>query len=155
MSEDKNQTSKDSSESFFTVLLKFIKEYRKISFRSVEEYGLTPSEIDVLMFLLNNAPQLDTAKDISQYKGISKALVCRSVDSLSKRGLISSEVDKYDRRIVHLALSDAASEIVQRLKMSKELFSSRVTEGINEEDMKIFIKAVNTMVDNINRFKDE
>lgn len=147
--------AKNSSESFFNALSKFIKEYRKISFKALDEYELTPSEIDVLMFLLNNAPELDTAKDISQYKGISKALVCRSVDSLSKKGLLSSVVDKSDRRIVHLALSDDASEIVYKLKKSKEIFGDMVMEGVNEEDIKIFMRVINTMLDNVSRFKDE
>lgn len=154
MLQDKNEITKDNSESLFIILSKFIKEYRKITFKSIEGYGLTPSEIDILMFLFNNAP-LDTAKDISKYKGISKGLVCRSVESLNKRGLISTVVDKKDRRIIHLVLNDNAWEIVDKLKISKDTFINRILEGIEEEDVQIFIKTINSMVDNINRFKDE
>lgn len=150
LSEDEVQMTTDSNESFFLVLSKFIREYRKISFKSIEGYGLTPSEIDVLMFLFNNAP-LDTAKDISKYKGISKALVCRSVDSLSKKGLISTVVDKNDRRIIHLTLSDSSSKIVDKLKMSKDIFANNIIEGIKDEDMKIFIKVIDIMLANVNR----
>jgi DNA-binding MarR family transcriptional regulator len=152
--DDKSKTTKDNSESLLIIMSKFTKEYRKTSFKSIEGYGLTPSEIDVLMFLLNNAP-LDTAKDICKYKGISKALVCRSVDSLSKRGLISTEVDDKDRRIIHLVLNDNAREIVDKLKVSKNIFINKILEGIKEEDMKIFMKAVNIMFDNISSFKEE
>ena len=154
MLEDKNKITKDNSESLLIIMSKFTKEYRKTSFKSIEAYGLTPSEIDVLMFLLNNTP-LDTAKDICKYKGISKALVCRSVDSLSKRGLISTAVDDKDRRIIHLVLNDNAREIVDKLKVSKNIFINKILEGIKEEDMKIFMKAVNIMSDNISSFKDE
>ena len=154
MVEDKSKITKDNSESLLIIMSKFTKEYRKTSFKSIEGYGLTPSEIDVLMFLLNNAP-LDTAKDICKYKGISKALVCRSVDSLSKRGLISTAVDDKDRRIIHLVLNDNAREIVDKLKVSKNIFINKILEGIKEEDMKIFMKAVNIMFDNISSFKDE
>lgn len=103
MPEDKSHITKGNSESLFIALSKFIKVYRKITFKSVEGYGLTPSEIDILMFLFNNAP-LDTAKDISKYKGISKALVCRSVDSLSKRGLITTVVDKKGQKNYSLVI---------------------------------------------------
>lgn len=154
MPEDKSHITEGNSESLFIALSKFIKVYRKITFKSVEGYGLTPSEIDILMFLFNNAP-LDTAKDISKYKGISKALVCRSVDSLSKRGLITTVVDKEDRRIIHLALNDNASEIVDKLKMSKDIFSNKIVVGIKEEDMKVFTKVINSMLTNVNSFKDE
>lgn len=154
MPENKSHITKGNSESLFIALSKFIKVYRKITFKSVEGYGLTPSEIDILMFLFNNAP-LDTAKDISKYKGISKALVCRSVDSLSKRGLITTVVDKKDRRIIHLLLNDNACEIVDKLKMSKDIFSNKIVEGIKDEDMKVFTKVINNMLANVNSFKDE
>lgn len=150
MSQNKTQME----ESLFIIMSKFMKEYRRISFKSIEGYGFTPSEIDVLMFLFNNAP-LDTAKDISKYKGISKALVCRSVDSLSKRGLICTVVDKNDRRIIHLSLNDNAEEIVNKLKISKKRFMNKILEGIKDEDVDTFIKVFNIMVDNINGFKDE
>lgn len=148
MSQNKNKVE----ESILVIMSKFLKEYRKITFKSVEGYGLTPSEIDVLMFLFNNAP-LDTAKDISKYKGISKALVCRSVESLSKRGLISTVTDEKDRRIIHLALNENAWEIVDKLKISKNIFTNKILEGIKEEDIKVFIKVFDIMVDNINSFK--
>lgn len=150
MLQNKNQVE----ESMLVIMSKFLKEYRKITFKSVEGYGLTPSEIDILMFLFNNAP-LDTAKDISRYKGISKALVCRSVESLSKRGLISTVTDEKDRRIIHLALNENAWEIVDKLKISKNIFINKILEGIKEEDIKVFIKVFEVMVDNINGFKDE
>lgn len=149
-----SQNKSQVEESLFIIMSKFIKEYRKISFKSVEGYGLTPSEIDILMFLFNNAP-FDTAKDISRYRGISKALVCRSVESLSKRGLISTVVDEKDRRIIHLLLNENAWEIVDKLKISKNIFMDKILEGIKEEDVKIFIKVFNSMLDNINNFKDE
>lgn len=142
------------NESFLIAASKLIKEYRKISSKAIEEYGFTPGEIDVLMFLFNNAP-LDTAKDISKYKGISKALVCRSVDSLTKRGLISTVVDKKDRRIIHLVLNEYASPIIDKLQRSKDLFSTKLIKGINDEDLKVFTKVLNIMLDNVNDFKEE
>lgn len=142
------------NESFLIGASKFIKEYRKISSKAIEEYGFTPGEIDVLMFLFNNAP-LDTAKDISKYKGISKALVCRSVDSLTKRGLISTVVDKKDRRIIHLVLNENSSPIIDKLQRSKDLFSTKLIKGINDEDLKVFTKVLNIMLDNVNGFKEE
>lgn len=141
-------------ESFFIVLSKFMKEYRKISFKAIEEYEFTPGEIDVLMFLFNNT-SLDTAKDISKFKGISKSLVSRSVDSLLEKKLISATPDEQDKRIVHLMLTGNASDIVEKLKISRELFSQKVTEGISENDLKTFVTVIQQMLENVNHMKEE
>lgn len=137
----------------FIQLTQVLKEYRKISFQAVEEYGFTPSEIDVLMFLFNNAP-LDTAKNISKYRGISKTLVSRSVDSLIKRGLLSTSVDAQDRRIIHLTLNKNAADIVEKLQISKDFFIRKVTEGIDKEDIDIFMKVILEMQNNIQHLKN-
>ena len=131
-----------------------MKEYRKISFKAIEEYEFTPCEIDVLMFLFNNT-SLDTAKDISKFKGISKSLVSRSVDSLLEKKLISATPDEQDKRIMHLMLSGNASDIVEKLKISKELFSQKVTEGISENDLKTFVTVIQQMLENVNHMKEE
>lgn len=131
-----------------------MKEYRKISFKAIEEYEFTPCEIDVLMFLFNNT-SLDTAKDISKFKGISKSLVSRSVDSLLEKKLISATPDEQDKRIVHLMLTGNASDIVEKLKISKELFSQKVTEGISENDLKTFVTVIQQMLENVNHMKEE
>ena len=131
-----------------------MKEYRKISFKAIEEYEFTPCEIDVLMFLFNNT-SLDTAKDISKFKGISKSLVSRSVDSLLEKKLISATPDEQDKRIVHLMLTGNASDIVEKLKISKELFSQKVTEGISENDLKTFVTVIQQMLENVNHIKEE
>lgn len=154
MEKDKSQIATEEGESFHTVLSKFTKVYRKMSYKAIEGHGLAPAEIDVLMFLFNN-PSLDMAKDISRCKGISKALICRSADSLCKRGLISTKVDKNDRRIVHLSLTDDASEIVDKLKESKDIFSNKIKEGIEEDDMRVFTRVLKAMMDNVSRLGDE
>lgn len=51
-----------------------------------EELELTQNEIDVLLFLHNNAP-LNTASDIARYRAMSKSMISKSVDSLYKRGI--------------------------------------------------------------------
>ena len=58
------------------------KVYRRFYQHELAEYQFTPNEIAVILFLYNNAPDLDTATDIVRCKGISKGLVARSVDSL-------------------------------------------------------------------------
>ena len=86
------------------------KAYRKYCQSQVAAYGFTPGEVDVLTVLSNN-PQIDTAADISQFRNISKALVCRSVDALVRQGFLLSAPDERDRRLQHLSLTEEAAPI--------------------------------------------
>ena len=91
------------------------KAYRKYCQSQVAAYGFTPGEVDVLTVLSNN-PQIDTAADISQFRNISKALVCRSVDALVRQGFLLSAPDERDRRLQHLSLTEEAAPIAAALQ---------------------------------------
>ena len=50
-----------------------------------QRHGLSMREINVLLFLANN-PGFDTARDITEYRGISKSQVSQAVDFLVELG---------------------------------------------------------------------
>ena len=49
----------------------------------------SPNEISILLFLANN-PSIDTNSQLCTCLGVSKALVCRSVDALLGKEMIIS-----------------------------------------------------------------
>ena len=54
---------------FFEKFQKMDKVYRRFYQHELAEYQFTPNEIAVILFLYNNAPDLDTATDIVRCKG--------------------------------------------------------------------------------------
>lgn len=138
-------------EGFFVGLSKLERLYKRYFQDSVSEYQFTPNEIAVLMFLHNNAPALDTATDIARFKRISKGLVARSVDSLVKRGLVTTRRDETDRRIVHLALSPDCAVIAGRLRESERRLMERIAAGIDPERLKVTDETLRQINQNMNR----
>lgn len=51
----------------------------------IDKYYLTKNKIDILLFLANN-PSYDTSRDVVEYRALSKSHVCKSVDSLLRKG---------------------------------------------------------------------
>lgn len=98
-------------------------------------YHLTPNEISVLLFLQRHAPESDTAKDMVQQLGISKALVARSVDCLYRRGFVQGERDADDRRIVHLQLCGEGIAIAQRLYQNGCRVVEQLHRNVSEEEL--------------------
>ena len=131
---------------YFDKFIKLEKLYRKYFQEALASYGFTPNEMIVLLFLYNNAPAMDTSRDIVRCKGISKGLVARSVESLTARGYLTT---RRDDRVIHLKLSDP--EIVCDLQKTQEQLAARLEEGIPEEYKKVTNDTLRLMIENVER----
>lgn len=126
----------------------FIAKAIKNKNRSViSSYKLSPNEIDLLVAL--DMGVYDTAKEIADNFEISKSLVCRSVDSLTKKGYIDTQKDEKDKRVTHLILREEAKPIVDTLKENRKKTTEDLLLGIDKEELKIFSKVLNQMKDNM------
>ena len=126
----------------------FIAKAIKNKNRSViSSYKLSPNEIDLLVAL--DMGVYDTAKEIADNFEISKSLVCRSVDSLTKKGYIDTQKDEKDKRVTQLILREEAKPIVDTLKENRKKTTEDLLRGIDEEELKIFSKVLNQMKNNM------
>ena len=105
-----------------TLLLRVIRQFRRYYDRQFEALlasaGLSMREMDVVLFLANN-PDCDTAREVSELRGLAKSKVSGAVDLLAERGLLRRAPDTADRRVVHLALTEqgmALSRAGQRIQ---------------------------------------
>lgn len=113
------------------------KVYRRFYQHELAEYQFTPNEIAVILFLYNNAPDLDTATDIVRCKGISKGLVARSVDSLCREGYLTAVREPADRRIMHLKLSEKSRPLTERIAVKQKELAGKIECGITPEELRI------------------
>ena len=117
------------------------------SLRTVLEEGLTPNEIEVLLFLEHGT--YNTARDISRLRGMPRSLVSKAVDQLVRRGYVESSQDKQDRRVSRLQLLPASQSAVQRLGQARGDFLSKLCKGVTQEEFAAFFSMVGKMVDNL------
>ena len=93
-----------------TQLLRVIQQFRRYYDRHFSELlsrtGLSMREMHVVLFLANH-PAHDTARDVTELRGLAKSQVSAAVDLLAARELLRRQPDKADRRVIHLALTDA------------------------------------------------
>lgn len=138
-------------ERFLLEAAKMEKLYWSCVKEAAREYHLTPNEISMLLFLQRYAPKWDTATDMVQEIGMSKALVARSVDCLYRRGLVQGERDGHDRRVVHLRLCGEGVTIAQQLHQSGCRVSERLRRDVTEEE----VQTVQDIMDKMQRNLDE
>ena len=75
-------------------------------------YGVTRTELDILLFLANN-PQYDTARDIIEVRRITKSHASISLKSMMESGYLRGDYNEGNRKVVHLSLLPAAMPVVR------------------------------------------
>lgn len=120
-------------------MLHFYAQLRKVYINEFtqrfQEDSFSPNELDLMLFLHNN-PSINTASQLCTCLNVSKALVCRSVESLTRRGFLASEPDLCDRRIQHLHLTPGADPVIERLLSVRETFDREIRRKISPDDLR-------------------
>lgn len=135
-----------------TEALLFSSQFRRLYDKKIngmaKRYGLTPAEVNVLLFLANN-PEYDTAKDISELRLLPKSCVSRAVDSLIRQGFLTSHEDGKDRRILHLSILPAAAGVVKDAQDNQQEFLSCTFHNFSEEERQSLDHLMTKLTDNI------
>lgn len=136
---------------FYGILLK---SYKTFSSSALEDFDLSPIEIEVIKFLINNGSYFNTAKDITRYKGVSKGLVSKGVNSLINKGLLISKVNQEDKRLTNLYITNKAQPIVEKLNITNEEFRNMILKDISPSEIKMLEKIHGKIMDNLDNFKE-
>ena len=110
------------------------KVYAKAISESFVQESFSPNEVNILIFLARN-PSLNTGRDLSICLDVSKGLVCRSVDALIKKEMITARDDPDDRRIQRLVLTKKADPVIQEIFKVNQEISRDIFQGIPEEEI--------------------
>ena len=110
------------------------KVYAKAFSESFVHESFSPNEVNILIFLARN-PSLNTGRDLSICLDVSKGLICRSVDALIKKEMITARDDPDDRRIQRLVLTKKADPVIQEIFKVNQEISKDIFQGIPEEEI--------------------
>ncbi len=110
------------------------KFFRAYCYRSVVEQGFTINEIDVLLSL-NQHPEKNTVKGISENMHLSKGMISQAVESLRQKKMVTVDPNAKDRRSVFIHLSQMAHPVIEKVKESSASFVERISSGIPEEQL--------------------
>lgn len=119
---------------------------------TISKFNLSPNEGIILLFLFKH--DLNTAKEIAEYRSISKSLVSKSINNLMDQGLIDLRVDLLDKRINRLDLTEKADPIIKELNQDEINFYTSLEEGLSEDDRKLLDGILNTLYENVTKVLD-
>lgn len=126
------------AESFTRVLRIFrsFQQYYSRAFSPLQQRtGLTLGEVQVLLFLANH-PGNDTARDVVELRGLPKSQVSQAVDLLVSRGFLQRRPDQTDRRVIHLAITEAGEPLARETQEIQAACWQRIFSGLTETERK-------------------
>lgn len=141
-----------------TRLLQFSRQFSKFYQRQFDallaQHGLSMREVQILLFLANN-PLYDTARDITEFRGISKSQVSQAVDLLTAEGLLLRTPDAEDRRIVHLSITEDGLPVAKEAQAIQANCGQALVEGLTQEQMELLQTLLETVLKNGARLAEE
>lgn len=117
---------------------KFEKYYDRQFLPMAEGAGLSMREVHVLLFLANH-PGQDTARDVTELRGIAKSQVSQAVEVLTGRGLLARRADGEDRRVIHLEITERGASLAREAQVVQAACGRRLLAGLKEEERTVFL----------------
>ena len=141
-----------------TRLLQFSQQFKKFYTHQfsplLKQSGLSMREMDVLLFLINN-PDYDTARDITELRGLAKSQVSQAVDLLAAEGLLQRTPDAEDRRMVHLSLTGEGLPLALEAQRIQAICGEQLFFGLTAEQSHALHTALETVLINASRLAEE
>ena len=114
-------------------MLRFSRRMEKFYARQFEpllrQTDLSMREIQVLLFLANN-PACDTARDVTELRGLAKSQVSQAVELLAARGLLQRTPDGADRRVVHLRITESGVPLARQAQHIQQQWGIQLLSGL-------------------------
>ena len=130
------------------------KLYARLFTPLLEEWGLTQTEADILLFLANN-PGYDTARDMAEKRHLAKSHISAGIEALAGRGLLERSLQEGNRKTIHLRLTAAADPIVEEGRARQRRYGELLFRGFTQEEICRLSRWLDRVTENVDAALEE
>ena len=114
----------------------------------------SPTQIRIVLFLIEHKNEVISQKDVENYLKISRATVSDVLNTMEKNGYIKKVASSEDARANNIVLNDIALEMHKKAEEEIKKINKILQQNISKEDLDTFIKVTNLMNENLNSTTD-
>lgn len=119
-----------------------------------KEYGVTPTQGRVMVFLHENRDRKITQRDIEKHLGCCHATVSGIIMRMKLKGLIKVSADKNDGRAKNIVINEKCLTVLDgTMKNEINKMDDYILKGFSDEEKKLFASFIERASDNIQRNK--
>ena len=115
----------------FTKMISIGKSMRLHCHKAIEADGFSLNETDVLLSL---ACGNCTVKEISAWANMTKGNISTAIDSLKKKGFVTTKTSSVDRRSTKITLEKKAEAVLEKLKNAESEYFERFMVALPNDD---------------------
>ena len=110
-----------------------------------------PLQIEIINYLSKNQDKIIYQRDLEENLQISKAAISEVLISMEKNGFIEKINDTSDARRKRVVLSSETKKMHEDIEKKIDKLNDTLLDGINNDDLNIFIKVINKLKDNMKK----
>ncbi len=101
----------------------------------------------IALYFLGTSKYINQS-ELAEKMNIKKSTIVRLIDRMEKEGYVQRKKDITDRRITYIFLTALGKKLRKKLLPFGEEFNNLISRDISDEDMEIFKKVLNRLVEN-------
>jgi len=113
---------------------------RKRGREILSEYGITPPQLNALVFLIEDGEL--TMGELCDRMYLACSTATDLIDRMERSGLIARERDQADRRVIRLKVLEAGRRVIDEVLGARKRYLGGVLNQIPEEEHDMLIKAL-------------
>lgn len=110
-----------------------------------------PLQIEIINYLSKNQDKVVYQKNLEENLKISKAAISEVLINMERNGFIEKTNDTSDARRKRVVLSSETKKMHEDIEKKIDKLNDTLLDGINNDDLNIFIKVINKLKDNMKK----
>ncbi|MFW6007167.1 MAG: MarR family winged helix-turn-helix transcriptional regulator [Halanaerobiales bacterium] len=136
-----------SDKSIFHLLVKLCRSHYKKTHKLLEELGLYRGQPPLLHLLWEKEGR--TQKELSDKLKTKPATIAKMVKRLEKEGFIEKKLDKDDKRLSRIYLTDKGKNIRKKVKEIENKIDNICVDGFTGEEKILLKRFLRNIIDNL------
>ncbi len=147
---DPEQQHGDVGKKLVAALERLGQALRMLIWEQAQAHGLSPIQIQVLIFLLHHDGRLARVTQLAREFGLTAPTVSDAISALENKGLVTKDVAIDDRRSVVLKLTASGRRMADRLSEWAESLET-ATRSIPLEQRQVTLTSLMTLIEELQK----
>ena len=136
------------------VLIGFLIKQIHIAFetrchKNLQRYNLTPSQMDVLLYLKKHEEDTLTQRDLETGLTLKSPTFTGLLNRLEEKGFITREQNLNDKRSKFIKMTDKSERVLEDAYLYIQELDAKMLNGISEEEQEQLFNHIYKILDNL------
>lgn len=130
-----SSTSRYKEDEAVIALLKTMDHINRITSKTMEPFGVTSAQYNVLRILRGASPEGLPTLELADRMVVHSPGITRMIDRLEKKNLVARIRSKEDRRVVHCLITQKGLELVNKMDRPVAKMNKKIVRNLNQQQL--------------------